>query len=486
MTVQAAALAVPEASRDRELRRLDWRFLRPGVALDRVEDPDSAALRALVARAEPGHGIYLEWRRPVLGGGKEVRARLASAGFENVALYWPCPTLRRPWFWLPLGSEAALEYVRATRLQARSAFRRAIDPPLRAAWRWAAAREQLWPICAITSSSHSSPPAGELLGRIAREWPAWGLGAEPEHLTWMLLTRGPRSISKVVGLVFAEPDPTPRLVVKLPRVPEVHDALRHEAVALAAVHARLPGGLRGAPRVLFCDERSGGLALGETALSGRPLFSLLTAGTYRDLAFRAVDWLAQLAGPLAGGVPGAAGAMVEATLRDFAAAFHGVADPADVRATERIVAPLADLPSVPEHRDFSPWNVHVAPDGGLVAYDWESAEPVGLPLTDLVYFLTYLAFFHDGAITRDRCPQSYRRTRDPSTFTGGVYQECMTRYAERVGLDVGHVRGLHLLTWLIHTRSDHRRFTADAGALPPAASLERSLFLALWRTELRP
>jgi aminoglycoside phosphotransferase (APT) family kinase protein len=485
MTSPVAALAVPEASRDRELRRLDWRFLRPGVTLERVEDPSPEALRALAKRAEPGHGVYLEWRRPVLGGGKALRARLESAGFEQVALYWPCPGLRRPWFWLPLGSDAAAGYVRATRLPARAAVRRALDRPLRALWRWAAAGEWLWPICAVAYAPGSSPPADELLGRIAREWAAWGLGTPPQRLTWMLLTRGPRSISKVVGLVFAEPEPTPRLVVKLARVPEAEGALRHEAAALAAVHAHVPGGLRGAPQVLFCDERSGRLALGETALSGRPLFSLLTAGTYRDLAFRAADWLADLAGPLAWGASGAAGAIVEATLRDFAAAFGSVADPVEIRATERIVAPLADLSSVPEHRDFSPWNVHVAADGGLVVYDWESAEPVGLPLTDLVYFLTYLAFFHDRAITRGRCPESYRRTRDPRTFTGGVYHDCLTHYAERIGLDAGHVRGLHLLTWLIHTRSEHRRLAADAGGRPPAASLRRSLFLALWQEELR-
>jgi hypothetical protein len=237
--------------------------------------------------------------------------------------------------------------------------------------------------------------------------------------------------------------------------------------------------------VLFCDEQSGGLALGETALAGRPLFSLLTTGTYRDLAFRAVDWLADLAGPLAGAATGASGVLIEAAIRDFAATFGPVTDPADVRLTERLVAPLADLPSVPEHRDFSPWNVHVASDGGLVAYDWESAEAAGLPLNDLVYFLTYLAFFHEDAIARGRCLEAYRRARDPGTFTGGVHRDGLSRYVERVGLDAGHVRGLHLLTWLIHTRSEFRRFAADAGGPPRPAALEGSLFLALWREELR-
>jgi len=455
------------------------------MTLERLEDPSLAVLRSLATPSAPGRGVYLEWRRPVFGGGKALRGRLESAGFEDVELYWPCPSLRRPWFWLPLGSAAAAEYVRATRLPARNAARRAVDRPLRAIWRWAAARQRLWPICAVARAPGSSPLPDELLGRLTHQWAAWGLGARPERLTWMLLSRGSRSINKVVGLVFAEPDPVPRAAVKLARVPEVHDALRREAAVLGAVHARMPGGLRGAPRVLFCDERSGGLALGETALSGRPLFSLLTPDTYRDLAFRAVDWLADLAGPLAGGTPGGSGALVESALQDFAVTFSPVLNPAELRATERLVAPLADLPSVPEHRDFSPWNVHVASDGGLVAYDWESAEPAGLPLNDLVYFLTYLAFFHEDAIARRRCLDAYRRAGDPGTFTGGVHRDGLSRYVERVGLDPGLVRGLHLLTWLIHARSEYRRFAADAGGPPRPAALERSLFLALWREELR-
>ena len=245
------------------------------------------------------------------------------------------------------------------------------------------------------------------------------------------------------------------------------------------------GGHPGVPRLLFCDERSGGLALGETALPGRPLFALLTRATYRDLALRAADWLAALAAPPAARPVGSTGRLVEAAVRDFATAFAPVVDRAELQMTDRLVAPLADLPSVLEHRDFSPWNVHVAPDGHFVAYDWESAEPAGLPLNDLVYFLAYLAFFYDRAIDSGRCPESYRRARDPATFTGGVHRECLTRYADRLGLDAEEVRGLHALTWLIHARSEYLRFAADAGGPPPAAALRHSLFLALWRQELR-
>ena len=475
---------LPEAARDRELRRRDWRFLRPGVTLQPLEGSSPAALRALAASGPRAQGVYLESRGPVPGA-RSLRTRLESAGFEDVALYWPYPGLGRPWFWLPLNSEAALEYVRATRLPARGLLRRAVDRPVRAAWHWAAVRERLWPVCAVARLSGSPHSADDLLERIGREWTAWGLGTTPARVTWMLVTRGARSINKVVGLVFAEPDPVPRIVVKLPRVPEVHEGLRREAAALATVEARMPGGHPGIPRLLFCDDRSGGLALGETALPGRPLFALLTRATYRDLAVRAADWLADLAAPPATRPAGSAGESVQAAVRDFATAFAPVVDRAELQMTDRLLAPLADLASVLEHRDFSPWNVHVAPDGRLVAYDWESAEPAGLPLNDLVYFLAYLAFFYDGAIESGRCPESYRRARDPGTFTGGVHRECLARYADRVGLDAAQVRGLHALTWLIHARSEYLRFAADAGGPPPPAALRRSLFLALWRQELR-
>jgi hypothetical protein len=359
-----------------------------------------------------------------------------------------------------------------------------IDPALRGLWARAAAAERLWPLCAVGRADGVSPGAS-LRDRIDREWDAWGIGERPARHSWMLLTRGWRTINKVVGLVFAEPDPVPRIAVKLARVPEAEPALHREARALAAVHARVPGGLRGAPRVLFCDDRSGILALAETALSGRPLFSVLKPPRYRELAMLGVDWLAELAGALAPGRAGAATPVVQGALREFADSFGPVLTAAELRETERLVEPLAALPSVPEHRDFSPWNVHLAPNGGIVVHDWESAEPVGLPLIDLVYFLAYLAFFQAGATTSDHCAAIYRTTRTRSTATGAVHDEAMERYAGLVGLDPAHLRGLHVLTWLIHSRSEHQRLVADVGGPPGQNALARSLFLALWREELR-
>jgi hypothetical protein len=74
------------------------------------------------------------------------------------------------------------------------------------------------------------------------------MGPAPERLSWLLLTRGPRTISKAVGLVFAEPDPIPRIVVKRPRVPEATVGLEREAAALHAVEALRPRGCERRPQ----------------------------------------------------------------------------------------------------------------------------------------------------------------------------------------------------------------------------------------------
>jgi hypothetical protein len=508
---------LPEATRNRLLRRADWRFLlptplpqraislargplaeavglmvpdqdggSPGTAADLAVavNPDSAILRSLFDRLAPGGTCYSEWH---FRGAAGARRRLEKAGFEQVSTYWPWPWpgLSTAWFWVPLESQAAPAFLLATRLRARNPLRRAVDLPLRALWPRAHRAGWLRPVCAVARKPlGGAPRADGILDWLRDRWEGWELGPAPDHLSWLLLTRGPRTVSKPVGIVFAEPDPVPRLVVKRPRVPEAADGLQREAAALNAVQALRAGGMPGVPRVLSCTSHGGYPALVETALPGQPLFALLTHASYRDLALRATDWLIGLLAHRTPRPPRGAQPLVEQAMRDFQHSFGPVANAAGLGATERLLASLADLPCVVEQRDFSPWNVHVAADGQLVIFDWESAELNGMPMLDLIYFLSYLAFFYDGAIASGKVRQSYRRSLDPSSFTGRVHGECVERYAARLELDRSLVRPLRLLTWLIHSRSDYRHLTADAAGSPDPSALRESLFLALWEEEL--
>jgi hypothetical protein len=271
----------------------------------------------------------------------------------------------------------------------------------------------------------------------------------------------------------------------MPRIVEAIPALYQEAANLAAVHSARPGGFPGVPRVLFCERQGESLVLGETVLTGLPLFTQLRRDNYRELALKATDWLVDLAGqPELEPRSAWWDRLVEPALQEFNESFGSILGQGSLQKARDILAGLGPLPAICEHRDFSPWNVMLADDGELVVLDWEGAELHGLPAMDLIYFLTYLAFFLDNALDSDFLKESYQAVLEPTTFTGRVFSECTARYASRLGLDPSTLRPLRLLTWIFHSRSEYHHFTADMAEKPGDKLLKRSLFVRLWEAEL--
>jgi hypothetical protein len=334
------------------------------------------------------------------------------------------------------------------------------------------------------------PPAGgefEFLSHIRAEWTRWGLGDVPRKLSWMLRTGGWRSNAKVVGFVIAEPDPEPRLVVKMSRVPESIPALHREAEILQALGTIRPGGVPGVPRLLFSREARHSLAIGETAQAGVPIGSILSRRNYRELALKATEWLAELAITSRESSDGSAWPQViDPALEEFQRAFGAVLDPGMLRESAHMLSGLPALPMACEHRDFIPWNVLMSSNGALGVIDWEAAELRGLPGVDMIYFLAYLGFVLDRALPPNpRIMQSYRTGVDPRTFTGTVLHECVSRYVEETGMDPDAIGPLRQFTWILHSRFEYRRLVADFGASPSSELLRRSVLLRLWEEEVR-
>jgi hypothetical protein len=513
--------AVPESS-ERELnprlRRADWRFLlpspRPGRAfctaggalaeavasiaqevvtaapggdcdLAVAENPDPLMLTALRAGLRPGGACYTEWRL-LIGGTGRVERKLRAAGFVDVTCYRPWPaSAKLPVYWIPLGAPGAAAYVRSRARLRGGRVRRLLAGLRRGVGDFFTGRYAR-PICAIGRRPGGSVDVLDPAGWLRRNWLTWGLGPAPERLSTLLVTGGPRSISKAVLLAFAEPSPVPLVAVKAPRVDDATAGIRREGAVLAGLSERRSEPVPGVPRMLFCREVDSVPLVGETALAGRPLETLLSRRSLSTWSRKVTDWLAALSN----GVPALPAAhwrdtIVEPTLSWFVDRFGEVADRGLLRESEGILHEIGALSPVPEQRDFGPWNLLVTPAGQLAVLDWESGEVDGLPALDLLYYLAYASFNVERAHDVGSRLASYRRSLQPSTPTGAVRQECLARYLAALNLDHASLAPLRVLVWLIHARSDYRHAAADSGGRPATAALARSLFLGLWAEEVR-
>lgn len=545
-----------EYDRNRILRRADWRFLlnepRPertvcltdgnlalaarliskSVAeqggaengdcdLAMAVNPGTVALRSAFEKLRAGGSCYTEWYSLRTRGPRRVRRLLEVAGFVDVNCYWawPWPKYGPARVWLPLEAPGAERYWRR-QLVGGGPSHRIKRMLFLLLWRLGVIMGLTLPICATARKPGSGTPTGGDGGRCQSEepeaaaadaldhsigmvaaireaWPTWDLGPPPQRISTLLLTGGPRSISKIVSLMFSEPESVPRLVVKMPRVAESLPGLRREAATLRAIEKLDTGRLfPGIPRVLFCRDVDCGYALGETALMGQSIFTILHRDNYREIALQATDWLTEFAlHTRKQGRPGDVPAFVNSVLQHFVNSFGSVIDSTAIETTYSIFNErlTLELPCVCEQRDFSPWNVFRGIDDQLVVLDWESAELHGLPVMDLIYFLTNLAFFIDrayvfspkGALGSGRFRESYQAILDPTTFTGSIFQECIARYCRRLKLDYAALQPLRMLVWLLHSRSEHEQFIQDCGGTPKSGALRRSLFLSLWEEELR-
>jgi hypothetical protein len=212
----------------------------------------------------------------------------------------------------------------------------------------------------------------------------------------------------------------------------------------------------------------------------------LSPPTFPQHAARVTDWLVGLAGAAA---PRPREEwwerLIVQPLERFEREFGAVAGPEAAARAHTSLEALGPLPLVPEHRDCSPWNILLTGAGTPALLDWESAEPHGLPVLDLVYFLANAVFVLQGALERGRTREAYASMLDPATPHGRVAAHCIADYCERVGLDPRVVPSLRLLTWIVHSHSDYSRLELDAGRPPSTSELSsRSVFLGLVHHEL--
>jgi len=478
------------------VRRVDWRFVVGRPRLGRVEviepvdaelaealrltttgdgpggviagDTRSTELREAASRATPGRWVWAEVR-----GRRPLRRRmddLRAAGLADVSRWWTWPSAAAPTTLVPLDEPPAVEL----------ALTRALGG--------GPVRSVLWRGVAVAGLARLAAREISLLagrpGDAPRGLAAWleasraELGLDPADgpLSCLFLTPRFRASASVVVLVTAGRSAVPRLVVKLPRAAEGATAsLAPEAAGLEAAGAHGLGEDGSAPRLVFRGEPEalgGWPVLVETAVPGRPL----DAAAVRRRPGRAVAAVEGWLRDLATGAPRTSAAerlerLVAKPLEPVAAL--GPDERSLVDRTLELCGPLAgaELPVVLEHGDLSHPNVLLA-GRRIGAVDWELAEPQGLPLHDLTFFLAYVA----GARRKARTPEDHEAAVRRAEGDTGVR---LRRHAAALDVLPELVAPLVVASWArqaagLWRRTEHRE----------PAWLRQSRVVRLWRRAL--
>lgn len=305
------------------------------------------------------------------------------------------------------------------------------------------------------------------------------------RLSCVVITPRFRTSSHVVFMVLARGRPV--FVAKVPRLAGAAVSVAREAVNLRAVQALRPGGFDSIPRVVAFERYGDRSILVETALVGRALGPAVVRGDRDGWCAQVVRWLIAVQRPSC--VAADAGwftRLVEQPL-DYLAATLPFSDEEQVllARTRALVAPLCDarMPLVCEHGDLSHPNVLVLGDGAVGVLDWELAEPHGLPMTDLFFFLTYVAF----SMRRARTAAGYLEAFQSAFFGRSAWvRSHVGVYAEQLGVSQALMTPLFVVCWARYVANLLWRL-GDAGRSGGRCTMETALWLranryyVLWR-----
>jgi hypothetical protein len=364
-----------------------------------------------------------------------------------------------PRLFVPLDAPAALGSALLARRPGRPALKRfAIRTAL-------AARRAGLPGAPIVTVAHRGPGRPDLLEAAGR---TAGLELGPDWFLW--LGEGD-DLQRAVWVCFGA-DAEPSWAVKCSRVPGNVGPFAREEQA-AAVLAGLPAGLRRhAPRHAGRFELDGLPGSLESAAHGLPLQEQLEAGEPSRSTVEAVAaWIVAV-----GQATMHSGEALEPERRrledEVLSAWAGHEVPA------ALVRSVPSVPAVLQHNDLGSWNVMV--DGPMfTVLDWESSRVAGLPLWDLVYFLTdTLAARRGQTDPVEKLDSMLSLLRGESPASAFLFER-VAAAAATFGVPRDEVGAVVTLGWLNHGLSRAARAqrgraqNAATGGVSSAGPLER-------------
>ncbi|HEU5099736.1 MAG TPA: phosphotransferase [Roseiflexaceae bacterium] len=321
------------------------------------------------------------------------------------------------------------------------------------------------------ASAGDAPPA--YLRNIAN-----AAGVSIDTHRWGLSARGEYRSRKVLFFLFNGAAETPEYIVKMTRDPALNPRLENEYRALAWLAEHQIGDQETLPRAVFHGHHNELAIVGETVIDGVPFEQRSSGAAGCPLAGAAIDWLTELGATTADTAAVSSHQAAEAlgTLFERFAQIYQLAPEQHAFLASQIAAiggSPSRFPLVFQHGDPGSWNIWVTPSQRAAFLDWEAAEPQGMPLWDLFYFVrTYGSWAMRAGSSGDVMKGFVGQFLSASPFQQ-LLVDATERYRARVGVSVEFVEPLFYTCWMHRALKEATRLAAG--------NLDRGQYISVLR-----
>jgi hypothetical protein len=423
---------------------------------------------------KPGGVVYVESRSAV------DRNRLAEAQkgplgrSERLALFWLAPAWGEMRVAAPLADRRAIAYLERRFLTNRPLRRQLLKRPGPVLARYVLTNRLLGRRGALLGGAGSALAEGppSYLQSIAAS-----SGEDIEHLRWGFAAPGNYTSQKVLFFLFEGGGETARSVVKITRDPRLNSRLENEWRALTLLRGRGIGIEGTLPSPIFFGYHARLAIVGETAVEGTPFGERTLATADCPHAYKVVDWLLKLGLATAHRPDGTLDVALRLDeLRDRFSDLYRLESSHNQFLADQVAAIRKgqnDLPLVFQHGDPGPWNVIVTHAGQPAFLDWEAADPDGLPLWDLFYFLRSFAFSISKRAGRREPIRSFADQMLADSELNRLLVETTRRFCAEAALSPSLVEPLFYLCWMHRALKEATRL--------PSGRLEGGRYVNLLR-----
>jgi hypothetical protein len=279
-------------------------------------------------------------------------------------------------------------------------------------------------------------------------------GVDLSQFDFGFSARGLYDSNKVVFFLYEKAGREPQIVAKATRVASFNDRLEQEWSALQQVEKMnlAPAGTY--PKPLFFGYHGGLAILGQAAMKGKPFRVATTTGADCPVVADAIDWITQLGVRSADTSHASSVNVSDALLRLFDTFVNIYDFPAEhTEYLRRQIVSVSEseqsFPVVFGHGDAGVWNVTVESDGRSQFLDWEAADPRGMPLWDLFYFVN--SFSNWVSKKRTGSTDTIANFRSNLLQPGPLNDLLVSathRYCESVGLHGSLVAPMFFTCWM--------------------------------------